>query len=257
MTVRFLEKNEYGKTFPLYLECFAEGWAEGKLPEEEVDFIEEYYGEYAAAIASGKVPAASGEALAAICEDSASFCTASAAVNGNRIAVLENDAGEILSMVHIRPMKAVYRLAPDSPEATSLEKESPESENPGSGMPAAEETISVRYLMAVATKKACRHRGYMDRVMGLVLETLTAEGDPWCFLIAVDKDIYRHLGFVIDWRVSPAEQEMLYADENLTEASGKLLCADKMRIPDLIRPGTADTDTANDTGINKDVNDEP
>jgi len=200
--------------------------------------------------------------LAAICEDTDAFCTASAAVNGNRIAVLENEDGEILSMVHIRPMKAVYRLAPDSPEATSQEatspkKESPESENPGSGVPAGEETISVRYLMAVATKKACRHRGYMDRVMGLVLETLTAEGDPWCFLIAVDKDIYRHLGFVIDWRVSPAEQEMLYADENLTEASGKLLCAEKMRIPDQIRPGAADTDTANDTGINKDVNDEP
>jgi len=241
MTVRFLEKNEYGKTFPLYLECFAEGWAEGKLPEEEVDFIEEYYGEYAAAIASGKVPAASGEALAAICEDSAAFCTASAAVNGNRIAVLENDAGEILSMVHIRPMKAVYRLAQDSCEAKSPE----------------EEIIPVRYLMAVATKKACRHRGYMDRVMELVLETLTAEGDPWCFLIAVDKAIYRHLGFDIDWRISPAEQEMLYADENLTEASGKLLCADKMRIPDLIRPGAADADTANDKGINKDVNDEP
>ena len=174
--VRFLNKSEYLDTIPLLTACFG----------DDEEFISEYYG-------SEEKP---GE------------------VFKGRIAVKELD-GRIVSMVHLKPVQAVY-----------------ESDDPSG------RSIDISYILCVSTLPAYRHRGYMDEVMGFVTDTLRREGAPWCFLIAVSKEIYRHLGFVYDWKLSDREAEMLYADEGLNEASGKLLNAKQMMIPSKIIPGS-------------------
>lgn len=63
-TVRFLSAEEYGRTLPLFAECFG----------EDRDFCRMYYGD-----------------------------RGSGAIYSGRVAVLENE-GEILSMVHVRNM---------------------------------------------------------------------------------------------------------------------------------------------------------
>ena len=129
-----------------------------------------------------------------------------------RIAVKETD-GKIVSMVHLKPVEVRY-----------------DAEEGRGGF----ERVS--YILCVSTFPEYRHRGYMDEVMTFVTETLRTEGEPWCFLIAVDKAIYRHLGFVYDWKLTDAEAEMLYADEGLNEASGMLLNVKQMPFPSEIRP---------------------
>ncbi len=127
-----------------------------------------------------------------------------------RIAVLEKD-GRICSMVHLKPVTAHYDAAADGKLADS--------------------TVPAAYLMCIATAPDCRHRGYMDRVMDLAEETLRAEGAPWCFLVAVDKAIYRHRGYVYDWPFRDEERELLAAEDDLTDCSAKLLCAESFRAP--------------------------
>ena len=103
--------------------------------------------------------------------------------------------------------------------------------------PGAENAVPVTYLLCIATDPACRHRGYMDRVMDLAEETLKAEGAPWCFLVAVDKEIYRHRGYVHDWPFRDEERELLAAEDDLTDCSAKLLGEDSFRAPRELRPG--------------------
>lgn len=183
--VRFLEKSEFGRTVPLFEQCF------GKDPEFEA----EYYGDDVHA----------GEVLK------------------GRIAVLEED-GRILSMVHLKPVLAEYGPEESVPEDRTVKR-------PG-GTTAAEGTeLPVTYLLCIATDPACRHRGYMDRVMDLAEETLRAEGSPWCFLVAVDKEIYRHRGYVYDWPFRDEERELLAAEDDLSDCSAKLLNAESFRPP--------------------------
>ena len=139
-----------------------------------------------------------------------------------RIAVLE-EQGRILSMVHLKPVLAEYCPAG-------------ETAVPAEGSPAARADIPVTYLLCIATDPACRHRGYMDRVMDLAEETLRAEGAPWCFLVAVDKVIYRHRGYVYDWPFQDEERELLAADDDLTDCSAKLLNAETFRAPSALTP---------------------
>ncbi|MGN1350395.1 MAG: GNAT family N-acetyltransferase [Anaerovoracaceae bacterium] len=114
----------------------------------------------------------------------------------NRIAAEVDDAsGEIRSMVHVQPMNAVY----------------PQGKEP------------VSYLLCVATLPSCRGQGCMDRVMRMVMEQLRREGESWCFLVAVDKEIYRYLGFELEWTFRPEEAELLAADEGLTRCSAAWL----------------------------------
>ena len=170
---RFLSNNEFINTAPLFEACF------GPDPE----FMHDYFGD----------------------------ASRPGDVYHGRIAVKETD-GRIVSMVHLKPVTAVY-----SRGLTRRE-------------------LPVTYIMGVATDPAFRHRGYMDEVMRFVTDTLTSEGALWCFLIAVDKQIYRHLGFVHDWPLSEEEQDLLYADDGLTDASACLLNASHMQFPDRIFP---------------------
>lgn len=171
--IRFLKKEEYFLTIPLFEACF------GSDPE----FMDDYYGD----------AAHPGD------------------VFDGRIAVKEED-GKILSMVHLKPVTAVRHT--DRDELREL---------------------PVTYIMGVSTLPDQRHRGYMDEVMHFVMDALKSEGAGWCFLIAVNKDIYRHLGFVYDWKLSDRELELLYADDGLEDASACLLNALKMEFPDEIR----------------------
>ncbi len=142
-----------------------------------------------------------------------------------RIAVLEEN-GEIRSMVHLKPVTAVCGAASDSKMS-----DGPAVGSPAPDDPAAERIVPVTYLLCIATDPACRHRGYMDRVMDLAEETLKAEGAPWCFLVAVDKEIYRHRGYVHDWPFRDEERELLAAEDDLTDCSAKLLRAEQFQAP--------------------------
>ena len=166
--VRFLEKNEYASTIPLFIECFG----------DDPEFMEEYYG---TVNADGAVQGR---------------------IRNGHVAVLKKE-GKILSMVHIRYYDAELFFGSGSLH------------------------LQVPYLMGICTDPACRHRGYMDQVMAFVLDQMMYEGHPWCFLIPVDKEIYRHLDFIYEWKLTEEEQEMLYADEGLDTALARLLNAER------------------------------
>ena len=131
-------------------------------------------------------------------------------INRSRIAVKEIGA-EIVSEAHVAPRTLWYHRA----DGTQY-------------------TVNVPYIFCVATHPEYRHRGYMDEVLSLVLDTLREEGCPFAFLVPVDQRIYRHLGFVYDWSFRPEEADILYADDGLTQCSAKLLCADTFCRPERI-----------------------
>ncbi len=167
--LRFLEKYEYIRTLKLFIECFG----------NDEEYISKLYGEL----------------------DGENECTGT--IRAHEIIVIENELGNILSMVHIRPMAAQY---PDK-------------------------KISVGYIMCVATAESHRHQGLMDELMKAAEDYLRQRGDKWCFLVAVDKDIYRHLGYIYDWKFNKDEALLLDADEGLTECSAKLLNAKEFEPP--------------------------
>ena len=128
----------------------------------------------------------------------------------NRVIVKELD-GKVVAQAHLAPRKAWYRRPDGTPYFQQVD-----------------------YILCVATDPAYRHRGFMDEVMELAIRKLQEEGQPWTFLIAVNKEIYRHLGFVYDWTFNPEEEDLLYADEGLTECSARLLCAEQFVKPERI-----------------------
>ena len=144
MTVRFLDRDEYGKTKELAEVCFG----------SNAD-TDDYYNND---------------------------------IRDNRVAVLEEN-GAFLSMVQLRRFLAVYE----------------------------EHTVPAWYILYVCTAPEQRHKGYMDRVMRFVLQTLKSEGESFAFLVPVDPAIYYHLGFTKSWRFREEERELLYADDGLVE----------------------------------------
>ncbi len=89
--------------------------------------------------------------------------------------------------------------------------------------------LIIPYIMAVVTTKSYRHKGCMDKVLNLIIERLMSEGYPWCFLVPVNTAIYRHLGFVTDWKISLEELKSIYSDdEGLETASARLLNGDRI-----------------------------
>lgn len=175
LITRFLEKYEYVRTLKLFIECFG----------NDEEYIAELYGEL----------------------DGENECTGT--IRTHEIAVIENENGDILSMVHYKPVAAVM---PDGSR------------------------INVSYIMDVATAGTARHNGYMDRLMKLVMRQLEDNGEPWCFLIAVDKAIYNHLGFVHHWTFNEDEADLLDADEGLTECSAAMLSSESFAAPDRLLP---------------------
>ena len=84
----------------------------------------------------------------------------------NKMVVLEED-GKILSMVHLNP----YTVSICGKEAPSY------------------------YLVAVATDKDHRRKGYMAQVLEAAFAEMEREKVPFCFLLPVDEAIYRPFGF--------------------------------------------------------------
>lgn len=171
---RFLEKYEYSRTIKLFIECFG----------DDKEFLREFYGEL----------------------DGENECTGT--IKDHEITVIENIDGEILAMVHLRPLIAVYE---DRKE-------------------------NVSYIMGVATRPDFRHRGFMDKLMKAAEDRIKEKGEGWCFLVPVDKVIYRHLGYVYDWKFNEDEADLLCADDGLTECSAKLLKGDCFEAPLRIAP---------------------
>ena len=180
----FLNKNEYGSTRRLFTECFG----------DDEEFMGEFYG---------------------IC-DEAGRC--SGKVDDAVIAVVK-DGDMPVAMVQYILVKAVSKDTERQGKAVDLSsrKEMPDASD------ISEDERKIPYIMGVCTLPDYRHRGLMDKLMNAVTDRIEQEGYPWCFLIAVDRNIYRHLGFAYDWKLSEREQELLYADEGLDTASAKLL----------------------------------
>lgn len=89
----------------------------------------------------------------------------------NEIWVVEKQ-GEIVSMLHLNPY--VFRIR--------------------------ERLVPVHYIVAVATKKEWRHRGYMRRLMGCVMEKMAENAEPFTFLMPAAKEIYEPFGFQYIYR---------------------------------------------------------
>ncbi len=86
---------------------------------------------------------------------------------------------------------------------------------------AAGEKWHIDYLVGVATRKGRRHRGYMRKLLGRMMEDMRSWGMPFCFLMPADAAIYRPFGFTYIYRqpfmklkdgIELDEQEILLAD---------------------------------------------
>lgn len=185
----FLNKNEYCSTRNLFTECFG----------NDEEFMGEFYG---------------------VC-DEAGRCTGK--VDDAVIAVIK-DGDMPVAMVQYILVKAVSRDAERQSKAVDLRarKEMTDASD------IYDDASIIPYIMGVCTLPEYRHRGLMDKLMKSVIDRLEQERYPWCFLIAVDRNIYRHLGFIYDWKLSEREQELLYADDGLDTASAKLLSVRKL-----------------------------
>lgn len=87
-------------------------------------------------------------------------------IKDNQILVLEND-GRIDAMLQRNPYT----------------------------MQVKDEQWAVDYLVGVATRKECRHRGYMRKLLGKMMADMKKEHMPFCFLMPADEAIYRPFGF--------------------------------------------------------------
>lgn len=180
----FLNKNEYGSTRKLFTECFG----------DDEEFMGEFYGvSDEAGRCSGKVD----DAVIAVIRDGE---LPVAMVQYILVKAVSEDTG--------RQYKAV--------DHTAWKEDFCASDS-------CKDAVYIPYIMGVCTLPEYRHRGLMDKLMNAVIDRIEQEGYPWCFLIAVDRNIYRHLGFAYDWKLSEREQELLYADDGLDVASAKLL----------------------------------
>ena len=123
-------------------------------------------------------------------------------IHDNRVAVLE-DEGRIISMIHLKRVIAGFKKG----------------------------SFPIWYICYVATKKAYQHRGYMSQLMRFVIEVLKNECERFAFLVPVDPDIYKNLGFVFKWEFNPDEADPLYADDGLECCYGCSLNEDWTETP--------------------------
>lgn len=214
MNIRFLTANEYAATASLFTECFG----------FDGEFMEEFYGSIND---NGSVSGVIKDGIIAAAEDDTGFVAIVQVIYKTAIPVRqgikEMNADRDGTFVTVEDKTDNNAAGSAAGCADNRNK----ADNDMSLRCHADETgCKVPYIMGVCTLPAYRHRGLMDRLMTLVIDRLRAEGYPWCFLIAVNKDIYRHLGFTYDWKLTERECELLYADDGLDTASGRLLNAD-------------------------------
>jgi len=187
MVIRFLEKEEYINTRKLMIHCFG----------NDEEFMKEYYSE------NSEISIYKGRVVAAVTEET----------------------GEIVAMAHVKYVK-VYRnnnnlILGEVEGDTSSEYEVPEGFLDGF-IKEREEGL-LPYVMCVGTHESHRRQGLMDACLGMITDALEKEGYNRCFLVAENKEVYRHLGFIYDWRFHTGERDLLLAEEHNTECSGKII----------------------------------
>lgn len=88
-------------------------------------------------------------------------------IKDNQILALEED-GQIVSMLHLNP----YQMIVNGYETES------------------------NYIVAVATREDCRHRGYMRVLLEKALKDMAGQGMPFTFLMPASERIYAPFDFV-------------------------------------------------------------
>lgn len=111
----------------------------------------------------------------------------------NQILVLEED-GQIVSMLHLNP----YQMIVNGYEARC------------------------NYIVAVATREDCRHRGYMRMLLEKALRDMAEQAMPFTFLMPASESIYAPFDFV--WicpytKLSPRVERMNAENQNRYLAS--------------------------------------
>lgn len=187
MVIRFLEKEEYINTRKLMIHCFG----------NDEEFMKEYYSK------NSEISIYKGRVVAAVMEET----------------------GEIVAMAHVKYVK-VYRnnnnlILGGAGGNTSSEYEVPEDFL--DGFIKEREEALLPYVMCVGTHESHRRQGLMDTCLGMITDALEKEGYNRCFLVAENKEVYRHLGFIYDWRFHIGERDLLLAEEHNTECSGKII----------------------------------
>lgn len=85
----------------------------------------------------------------------------------NRIYAVEDDRGQIVSMLHLNP----YLMKQGAQE------------------------VFGEYIVAVATDEACRHQGMMRGLLKMALDDMRRMGEPFAFLMPAAEAIYRPFDF--------------------------------------------------------------
>ena len=89
--------------------------------------------------------------------------------------------------------------------------------------------VESSYIFMVCTSPEMRHRGYMDDTILFICEKIATQT---VFLIPVDPQIYKHLGFIYFWRFNEDERDMLYADDGLDMCYMKVMDSVEFEKPD-------------------------
>ena len=85
----------------------------------------------------------------------------------DNVVIVWDEGGEIISMLHLNP----YKIS------------------------VCGKIFDTYYVVAVATDREHRHKGYMTRLLNASFELMKKEHIPFCFLLPVDKAIYEWIGF--------------------------------------------------------------
>lgn len=114
-------------------------------------------------------------------------------VRDNHILAVRHQ-GEIVSMLHLNP----YRLCLSG------------------------KTVQSYYIVAVATRLAYRHKGYMANILKWALKKVAKEKCPFVFLMTEQEEIYKPFDFVTvyqrkDYLLSPTEEKQMLPGEVTTE----------------------------------------
>ena len=89
------------------------------------------------------------------------------------------------------------------------------------------ETVTVPYIVGVATRPSCRGKGYMKKLLKKGLLAAREEGAPFAFLMPAAEEIYTPAGFV-----TVCHQHMYYGRNELTELMNEAMETGSALLPE-------------------------
>lgn len=107
-------------------------------------------------------------------------------VTKNNKILVEEQAGEVCSMLHLNP----YRLSVNG------------------------QAVDAYYYVAVATKERCRHQGMMRSLLCKSLQDIHGEGHPFTYLMPANRAIYEPFDFRIVYEQKKVELPLEPAEAN-------------------------------------------